>query len=175
MSDDHSVQTDVPPETNRGSDRSSPPAFRPDFELREIRRGQRPGSRYVRTMTVSPRGFRRVSPGVLEATSEAHAPRGQMDRLSTSVRRVLVGQPLATAEAAHERLTKVKALAVFSSDVLSSVAYATEEILLVLVGAGSAALSGIMPISIAIVLLLVGSSRVDLQACKLEYSIVSPK
>jgi amino acid transporter len=105
-------------------------------------------------MTVSPRGFRRVAPGVLEATEEAHAPRGRFDRLSTSIRRVLVGQPLATAAQAHERLTKVKALAVFSSDALSSVAYASEEILLVLVAAGGAALSGVLPISVAIVLLL---------------------
>src|SRR5690348_12719831 len=78
-------------------------AFRPDCELREIRRGQKPGSRYVRMMTVSPRGFRRVAPGVLEATEEAHAPRGALSRLAASIRRVLVGQPLATAAQEHER------------------------------------------------------------------------
>jgi amino acid transporter len=144
----------APPDQGSSSESPRRTAFRPDFELREIRRGQRPGSRYVRTMTVSPRGFRRVGPGVLEATEEAHAPRGPVARLLTSVRRVLVGQPLATAAQEHERLTKIKALAVFSSDALSSVAYATEEILLVLVAAGSLALSGVIPISIAITALL---------------------
>ena len=45
-----------------------------------------------------------------------------------SLKKVLVGSPLATAQARHERLSKTAALAVFSSDALSSVAYATEEI-----------------------------------------------
>jgi hypothetical protein len=56
------------------------------------------------------------------------------------LRRWVLGRPLATAHAVHERLSNVKALVVFSSDNLSSVAYATEENLLVLVLAGSAAL-----------------------------------
>lgn len=154
MSSDPPTTTDPSAAPERPDD-ATRTAFRPDFELREIRRGQRPGSRYVRVMTVSPRGFRRVAPGVLEATKEAHVPRGRLAQISTSVRRVLVGQPLATAEQVHERLTKVKALAVFSSDVLSSVAYATEEILFVLVAAGTAALSAVVPISLAIVLLIV--------------------
>ena len=54
------------------------------------------------------------------------------------LKRWLVGLPLKTKEAAHERLSKRLALAVFSSDALSSVAYATEEILLVLTLAGAA-------------------------------------
>ena len=54
----------------------------------------------------------------------------------------------------HERLSKIQALAVFSSDALSSVAYATEEILLVLVVAGTAALDLSLPIALAIVALL---------------------
>lgn len=129
-------------------------AFRPNFELREVRRGQRPGSRYVRVMKVNPKGFRSVAPGVLEATPEAHTPRGNMGRRMAAIRRVLVGQPLATAAQAHERLTKVKALAVFSSDAISSVAYAPEQVLIVLVLAGAGALSGLVPISLAIVALL---------------------
>lgn len=71
-----------------------------------------------------------------------------------SLRRAFLGSPLPTEEEAHQRLSKVKALAVFSSDALSSVAYATEEILLVLVLAGTAALDLALPIAIAIVLLL---------------------
>ncbi len=70
------------------------------------------------------------------------------------LKRFLVGSPLKTAQAAHERLSKRLALAVFSSDALSSVAYATEEILLVLILVGAAVLSYSIPVSIAIVLLL---------------------
>ena len=58
------------------------------------------------------------------------------------------------AQARHERLRKRVALAVFSSDAMSSVAYATEEILLILVLAGSAALHLSLPIAIAITALL---------------------
>jgi len=70
------------------------------------------------------------------------------------LKRLLVGLPLKTAQAAHERLSKRLALAVFSSDALSSVAYATEEILLVLILAGTAAVSWSIPISLMIILLL---------------------
>ncbi len=72
----------------------------------------------------------------------------------SAVKRLFVGSPLATAQARHERLSKTSALAVFSSDALSSVAYATEEILLVLVVAGSAALVYSIPIGIAIAVLI---------------------
>lgn len=72
----------------------------------------------------------------------------------STLKRKLIGTPLRTAEAPHERLSKVAALAIFSSDALSSVAYATEEILLVLILAGSAALSKSLPIALAIALLL---------------------
>ncbi len=73
--------------------------------------------------------------------------------MPSSLKRMLLGHPLATAEARHERLAKIPALAIFASDNLSSVAYATEEILLVLVLAGSVALSYSPPIGIAIGLL----------------------
>src|SRR5881296_1277737 len=70
------------------------------------------------------------------------------------LKRLLVGLPLKTTQAVHERLSKRLALAVFASDPLSSVAYATEEILLVLVLAGTAAVVWSIPISLSIVLLL---------------------
>src|ERR1043166_1053452 len=78
--------------------------------------------------------------------------------MATAVKRLLVGRALKTSQAIHERLTKKTALAVFSSDALSSTAYATEEILLVLAVA-SAATSGtsfqyVIPISIGIAVLL---------------------
>jgi amino acid transporter len=73
----------------------------------------------------------------------------------TGFRRVLFGDPLPTASEEEQRLTKIKALAVFSSDALSSVAYATEEILLVLVAAGTAYLGLSIPIALAIALLAI--------------------
>ena len=71
------------------------------------------------------------------------------------LKRWVVGPPMPLAQARHERLTKRVALAVFSSDALSSVAYATEEILLVLVLAGAAATHLTVPIAISITALLV--------------------
>ncbi|RMG74340.1 MAG: APC family permease [Chloroflexi bacterium] len=74
--------------------------------------------------------------------------------MGINIRQFLIGKPLATNQAIHQRLTKVKALAVFSSDALSSSAYATEAILLVLVGAGTGALGLSLPIAIGIAALL---------------------
>ena len=71
------------------------------------------------------------------------------------LKRWLVGLPLKTKEAAHERLSKRLALAVFSSDALSSVAYATEEILLVLTLAGAAMVGYSIPLSLSIIGLLI--------------------
>jgi amino acid transporter len=73
------------------------------------------------------------------------------------VKRILVGRPLATTEMEHQRIPKTIALAVFSSDAISSTAYATEEILFVVAtGASSLALglSKLVPIGIAVALLL---------------------
>src|SRR3981081_2957917 len=76
-----------------------------------------------------------------------------------SLKRLLVGSPIRTARLAHERLTKKTALAIFASDALSSTAYATEQILLVLaagyVAGQTDAFSRVIPISIAIAILLV--------------------
>src|SRR5262245_2956383 len=71
-----------------------------------------------------------------------------------SLKRVLVGDPLATSQAVHQKISKVVALAVFSSDALSSCAYATEEILIALSAAGAAAMVYGLPIAIAISTLL---------------------
>ena len=70
------------------------------------------------------------------------------------LKRWLLGDPLKTAQAAHERLSKTLALAIFSSNAISSVAYATEEILLVLILAGTAAVSWSIPVSLAILSLV---------------------
>ena len=74
--------------------------------------------------------------------------------LFSKVKRVLIGQSLPTSAHDEQRLTKAEGLAVLSSDALSSVAYATQEILLVLITAGSLALAYSLPIAGAIVLLL---------------------
>lgn len=70
------------------------------------------------------------------------------------LKRWLVGDPLKTAQARHERLSKTIALAIFSSNAISSVAYGTEEILFVLALAGAAAVSWSIPISLAILFLI---------------------
>jgi amino acid transporter len=71
-----------------------------------------------------------------------------------ALKRALVGRPLLTAQARHERLSRVTGLAVFASDNLSSVAYASEEILRVLMLAGVAALYLAMPIGVAIAVVI---------------------
>src|SRR6266568_5756938 len=73
----------------------------------------------------------------------------------TRVKRVLFGRPFASDRLDHERLNKKTALAVLSSDAISSVAYATEQTLIVLAVLGTAALSYVVPISGVIVGLLV--------------------
>ncbi len=75
--------------------------------------------------------------------------------MSSSFKRLLIGKPIATEHQHHERLSRWTALAVFSSDALSSVAYATEAILTVLILGGSVALGFSLPIAAAIALLLV--------------------
>ena len=73
----------------------------------------------------------------------------------TRIKRLLFGRPLASDRLEHERLDKKTALAVLSSDAISSVAYATEQILIVLAILGTAALGYVVPISAIIVALLV--------------------
>src|SRR5438034_10064973 len=70
--------------------------------------------------------------------------------IRTGLKRALIGPPLATSQLIHERISKLKRLAIFSSDALSSTAYATEEILIVLVTAGTAAVALALPVAIAI-------------------------
>ncbi len=73
----------------------------------------------------------------------------------STLKRVLVGKPLATSEESHQRLGKLVALAVFASDAISSTAYATEEILLVLVPLTAlTALEYLIPIAVVVVVLL---------------------
>ncbi len=66
----------------------------------------------------------------------------------------LIGRPLPTADAPHEAIGKAVGLAVFASDALSSTAYASQEILVILAAAGTAAFAYSFPIAVAIVALL---------------------
>src|SRR5579884_282144 len=70
------------------------------------------------------------------------------------IKRILFGRPLPSDRLEHERLNKKTALAVLSSDAISSVAYATEQTLIVLAVLGAAALNYVIPISAVIVGLL---------------------
>ncbi|MBA3275808.1 MAG: APC family permease, partial [Chloroflexia bacterium] len=127
----------------------------PDLEGKTNIRGSHVGDRYVRIVR-QPRDeeFRRVAPGYLIAGEEASSGRGPVQRTFSKAKRVLIGQPLTTSSGIHERLTKLKALAVLSSDALSSVAYASEEILRILILAGLGAMTLSLPIGGAIVALL---------------------
>jgi amino acid transporter len=121
----------------------------------EIVRGGKPGSRFARRVRERERHFQ---PGEDEATirvtERATAPRTPAQRLWRRVKRITIGSPIASEQAEEQRLSKLKALAVFSSDALSSSAYATDEILLVLVAAGYGALRHSLEIAIAIGVLL---------------------
>jgi hypothetical protein len=77
-----------------------------------------------------------------------------MARPTEALKSLLVGRPKETAHLEHERLSKKVALAVFASDALSSSAYATEEMPLVLIAAGTSALAYSVPVSIAITAVL---------------------
>jgi len=107
----------------------------------------------------------RDATGKTQNGSRAPRPRGA----GYALKRTVLGRALPTANLAHERLGKIGALAIFSSDALSSVAYATEEMLktLVLAGVGAIAFSLIVPLSgaiVAVLAILVFSYRQTIKA-----------
>ncbi len=120
----------------------------------EERQGSTPGNVRVRITLPRHQSFHRIKEGVLEATEIAGAPEGALGRTLSRLKRIFIGVPIASMQAEGERLTKFKALAVLSSDAISSVAYATEAILINLVAGGSAHLGLTLPISVVIIVLL---------------------
>ena len=73
------------------------------------------------------------------------------------LKRVLIGKPIATAEEGHQRLRKRYALPIFASDAMSSTAYATDEILVVVLiqaGVGAVAFDRLVPLAIVVAILL---------------------
>jgi amino acid transporter len=133
-------------------------------ELHETVRGSRPGSRHIRLTRGRDQRLRRVREGEFTATPATARPTTRLGQVITGVRHVLIGRPIASADIIHERLSKVKALAVFSSDNLSSAAYATEEMLLILILAGTSAFSYALPLSVTITILvaIVATSYIQL-------------
>ncbi len=117
-------------------------------------KGRKLGDRRVRIERPHAAYFRYTPEGNLVAKEAASAPRTSVGRAFARLRGVLFGKPLSIHEEISQRLSKVKALAIFSSDPISSSAYATEEILRVLVVAGSGALFLSLPVAAAIALLL---------------------
>ena len=116
--------------------------------------GRKPGDRRVRVARPHSRYFRWAGPNVLVAKQAASVPVTRTGRVLYRLKTAVFGRPLAREEEIGERLSKKKALAIFSSDAISSSAYATEEILRVLVIGGALAFVLSVEVAIAIAVLL---------------------
>jgi amino acid transporter len=136
--------------------------IRPDLVISEVKKGGRVGDKYVRTRQSHPHYFRKVGPAHFVAEPESDRPAGLFARIYRVLKRIIIGRPLETAKEAQERLSKLKGLAIFGSDAISSSAYATEAALVILMAAGNSTLRTSLHtslytslyISIAIVVLL---------------------
>jgi amino acid transporter len=117
--------------------------------------GRKPGDRRVRIERPHAAFFRYTGPGRLTAKEEASRPTTATGRAWSTIKRVLIGRPLSIEADLEERLSKKKALAIFSSDAISSSAYATEEVLRALLLAGAGALAFGLEVSAAIAILLI--------------------
>jgi amino acid transporter len=142
--------------SNRPPDRGHDPAeprLDPLLEVREKRKGKRLGDSYVRIVRPFEDEFEREE-GRLVATERTVLERSGWRRTLRGIRTLLIGRPISSDHEQHERLTKVKALAIFSSDNISSSAYGPEEILRVLAFAGAGVLSLTLPIAGLIIAML---------------------
>jgi amino acid transporter len=127
--------------------------------------GRKMGDRRVRVQRPHAQYFRWKGPGQLTAKEAASRPTTRRGRVWADFKAFFIGRPLASEDEIGERLSKKKALAIFSSDAISSSAYATEEILRVLILGGAAALAFGLQVSIAIVVLLVAVAVSYRQVC----------
>ncbi len=140
----------------------SPPPRSPDdrrvdplLEVRERKRGKRPGDAYVRIVRPFEDIFERGGDeGELIATERTVLERRGWHGALRRLRTALIGRPIHSERESHERLTKVKALAIFSSDNISSSAYGPEEIMRVLALAGVGAISLTLPLAGLITVML---------------------
>jgi amino acid transporter len=130
------------------------PSVDPLLEVRERKRGKRPGDTYVRIVRPFEEEFERGEEGQLVASERTVLQRKGWTKRLRKLRTVLIGRPISSGREAHERLSKLKALAIFSSDNISSSAYGPEEIMRVLAFASVGALSLTLPIAAVIVVML---------------------
>ena len=137
-------------------ERDGPEARRVDplLEVREKKRGARPGDAYVRIVRPFEDQFERSDEGTLIASEKTILDRRGWHIALRGIRTFLIGRPISTEHEEHERLTKTKALAVFSSDNISSSAYGPEEIMRVLALAGVASLFLTVQLAALIIVML---------------------
>jgi amino acid transporter len=128
--------------------------------------GRKAGDRRVRIERPHSPYFRYTGPGQLVAREAASIPRTRTGRALARIRAVVFGRPLSNEADIEERLDKKKALAIFSSDAISSSAYATEEILRVLVLGGAAAMLLSVEVAAAIAALLAVVALSYRQVCR---------
>jgi amino acid transporter len=129
-------------------------------------KGRKPADRRVRIERPHAAYFRYTGPGQLVAKAAASGSRTPFGRAVERVKQAVFGRPLANEEEIGERLPKKLALPIFSSDAISSSAYATDEILRVLVLAGASALYISIEVAIAIAVLLTVVSFSYRQVCR---------
>jgi len=130
-------------------------------------RGRKIADRRLRVERPHAVYFRYTGEGSLVAKQAASRPLTPAGRLVARIKAIALGRPLANEEEIGERLAKKKALAIFSSDAISSSAYATEEILRVLIVAAAAgALTYSIAVSIAIAGMLTIVSLSYRQVCR---------
>ncbi len=129
-------------------------------------KGRKPADRRVRVERPHSAYFRYTGPGQLVAKPAASLPRSELGRTLLRWKAWLIGRPLASDEEIGERLSKRLALPIFSSDAISSSAYATEEILRVLVIGGAAAFLLSVEAAIAISILLAVVALSYRQVCR---------
>jgi amino acid transporter len=124
---------------------------------RKVLPGVKLGDRRVRVERPLTRYFRYGAPGVLSAKLTADESTTALGQALARTRSVLFGRPLASEADITERLPKWKALPVFSSDAMSSVAYGPEAAMYTLLAAGTIAFAWLMPIMgvILVILLLI--------------------
>jgi amino acid transporter len=126
----------------------------PLLEVREKRRGKRLGDSYVRIVRPFEDEFERGDEGTLIASEKTILERRGWHAALRALRTFLIGRPISTEHEEHERLSKVKALAVFSSDNISSSAYGPEAIMGVLALAGVASLFLTVQLAALIIVML---------------------
>ena len=131
---------------------TEPPPLTLDEERRAAS-GKLPGNRYVRIVRPAASEFRR-SRGHYVATERSLMPESRFGRRYQKIRRFLLGKRLGMEEEADQRVSKLTGLAVLAPSNVSSSAYATEEMLRVVVLAGVGALTLAMPIALAVVAVL---------------------